>query len=440
MIKVTDWLGGQATYAYDQDGRLATLTQFNGIVTTYSYDAASRLTGMGSAAASCQFTLDGDGNRVNSAETEPLSATASNGVSAVYTYNTQKDRLLSAGPLSYTYDNEGQLVNSGGTCLTFDYNHRLVEVGSDTQFSYDGRGNRLSATRAGVTTGYIYDPLTYRVSSDTHEQCAVVPRPPYSDIPRVARQAPGTGAWGNLMADADSNGVTHKYIYGRGLLAVATSNARYCYHFNGTGSTVAITDMNQNIVNSYAYDPFGTVLSQQETVPQPFKYVGQFGVMAEPNGLYYMRARYYDPSVGRFISEDPLGFGGGDVNLYAYILNNPVNSTDPGGLAPNDKTYGLPKDFWNWYHRNIKKPGDPDLSKEEAEVYYEEWKALGQPGPDHKGKSRCEGMPEYNPYAPYFPYDPFFLPIMPLPFNPSLPSIPGIGPLPFPIEPLPVVP
>ncbi|MGO9020297.1 MAG: RHS repeat domain-containing protein [Syntrophobacteraceae bacterium] len=305
MITVTDWLGEQATYAYDQDGRLSSFTQFNGIVTAYSYDAASRLTSMGSAAASYQFTLDGDGNRINSIENQPLSATATNGVSAVYTYNTQKDRLLSAGPLSYAYDNEGQLVSSGGTCLTFDYNHRLVEIGGDTQFSYDGRGNRISATRSEVTTTYIYDPS------------------------------------GNLIADADSNGVTHKYIYGKGLLAMATSSARYCYHFNGTGSTVAVTDMNQNIVNSYAYDPFGQILGQQETVPQPFKYVGQYGVMAEPNGLYYMRARYYDPNVGRFISEDPLGFGGGDVNLYAYVKNNPVNRADPFGLD-GDVIGGLP--------------------------------------------------------------------------------------------------
>ena len=201
------WLGGQATYAYDQDGRLATFTQFNGIVTTYTYDAASRLTGMGSAAASFQFTLDGNGNRINSLETQPLAPAYSLG-STAYGYNTQQDRLLSAGPLSYAYDNEGQLVNSGGACLTFDFNHRLVQVGSDTQFSYDGRGNRLSATRAGVTTHYVYDP------------------------------------WGNLVADADSNGVTHKYVYGKGLLAMATSSARYCYHFNGIGSTVAITDMN----------------------------------------------------------------------------------------------------------------------------------------------------------------------------------------------------
>ena len=69
---------------------------------------------------------------------------------------------------------------------------------------------------------------------------------------------------------------------------------------------------------------------------QPFKYVGQYGVMAEPNGLYDMRARYDDLDVGRFISEDPLGFGGGDINLYAYVQNNPVNRIDPLGLQAGD--------------------------------------------------------------------------------------------------------
>ncbi len=155
--------------------------------------------------------------------------------------------------------------------------------------------------RSGTTTHYVYDPR------------------------------------GNLVAEADgSNQITRKYIYGRGLLAVATSDSRYCYHFNANGNTAALTDMAQAVANSYAYDPFGTVLNQQETVPQPFKYVGQYGVMAEPNGLYYMRARYYDPSVGRFISEDPLGFGGGDVNLYAYVRNNPVMFIDPWGLLLTD--------------------------------------------------------------------------------------------------------
>ncbi len=124
------------------------------------------------------------------------------------------------------------------------------------------------------------------------------------------------------------------YIYGFGLMAMVTpSDEVYCYHYNATGSTVAMTDSSQTMVNKYTYDPFGKVTNQEETIiSQPFKFVGQFGVMTEPNGFYYMRARYYDPNVGRFISEDPIGFEGGDVNLYAYVGNNPVNLVDPNGL------------------------------------------------------------------------------------------------------------
>ncbi len=410
LISVTDWLGGQATYTYDQDGRLETLTQFNGITTTYTYDIASRLTGIGSAVASYQFTLDGDGNRINSTQSQPSSPTASNGVSAVYTYNSKNDRLLSAGPLSYTYDSEGQLITSGGTCLTFDYNHRLVEVGSDTQFSYDGRGHRLIATRAGVITRYIYDPR------------------------------------GNLVADVDSNGVTHKYIYGKGLLAVATSSGRYCYHFDVTGNTVALTDMTQAIVNSYAYEPFGQILSQQETVAQPFKYVGQYGVMAEPNGLYYMRARYYDPSVGRFISEDPIGFAGGDVNLFAYARNNPVKWVDPLGLYigqyppappgydPNTWSSGQ-WDNGNWF---VKSPDDSYYTAHTEDPGH--WRHWDVQKPGGKGGGQCppnsgkpwptqgdklkdnQSLTDPNGDAP--DWSPPVMPFMLMPINPMMTPVP----------------
>jgi RHS repeat-associated protein len=98
---------------------------------------------------------------------------------------------------------------------------------------------------------------------------------------------------------------------------------------------VALTNAGKTIVNKYAYTPFGVITGQTEAIAQPFKYAGQHGVMAESNGFYYMRARYYDPQVKRFISEDPLGFGGGDLNLYAYVGNNPVMGVDPWGLKLN---------------------------------------------------------------------------------------------------------
>jgi len=74
-------------------------------------------------------------------------------------------------------------------------------------------------------------------------------------------------------------------------------------------------------------------MAQTETIQQPFKYAGQVGIQAEGNNLYYMRARYYDANLGRFISEDPIGFDGG-LNLYAYVGGNPIMAVDPLGLCP----------------------------------------------------------------------------------------------------------
>ncbi len=139
---------------------------------------------------------------------------------------------------------------------------------------------------------------------------------------------------GNLLAEADSsNTIIRYYIHGLGLLAIVTpSNQTYAYHYNAIGSTVAITDQSQNMVNRYAYTPFGRLANEVETFTQPFKFVGRYGIMAESNGLFYMRARYFDAETGRFISEDPIGFAGGDLNLYAYVQNNPILFVDPSGL------------------------------------------------------------------------------------------------------------
>ena len=124
------------------------------------------------------------------------------------------------------------------------------------------------------------------------------------------------------------------FIYGKGLLAVdASTGELYCYHFDATGNTVAMTNASQAVVNQYAYTPFGEIAAKSETWAQPFTYVGQYGVFQESDNLYYMRARYYDASVGRFVSEDPAGFDGGDVNLYAYVQNNPIMEMDPSGLS-----------------------------------------------------------------------------------------------------------
>ncbi len=147
---VRNWLRDtvyeEATYTYDAAGRLQTFTQFNGIQTAYTFDAADRLTDTVSAVAEYHFTLDANGNRVQSQQTEPLAALPPAGAGMIdFVYNDGKNRLLSAGNINYGYDFEGQLSSAGATSLTFDYDHRLVGIGSDMEFFYDGQGNRLKA-------------------------------------------------------------------------------------------------------------------------------------------------------------------------------------------------------------------------------------------------------------------------------------------------------
>ncbi|MCU7965871.1 MAG: hypothetical protein KZQ74_01455, partial [gamma proteobacterium symbiont of Bathyaustriella thionipta] len=303
-----DWLGVTATPVYDNAGRLTDISHFNGSSTAYRYDNADRLTGIGHQAngqslVDTTYTLDAGGNRTEVISNKELIQPILISDVQSHSYNSFKNRLAQATiegtSVLFNYDNEGQLQSKGSTGYTFDSAHRLTGV-TNNSYQYDGVGNRLIATRNGIVTQYIYD------------------------------------AAGNLLAEANAADVIQRYyIYGLGLMAMvdAQTNQLYVYHFDGTGHTVALTDSTQAVVNQYGYTPFGKLMGKVEAVPQPFTYVGQYGVMTEADGIYYMRARYYDAGVMRFISEDPIGMAGG-LNLYAYVGGNPVNAIDPSGKCP----------------------------------------------------------------------------------------------------------
>jgi RHS repeat-associated protein len=104
------------------------------------------------------------------------------------------------------------------------------------------------------------------------------------------------------------------------------------YHFDSRGSTVALSDANGNVTDQIEYSPYGTMTYRSGTNDTPFLYNGRYGVMTDPNGLLFMRARYYNPYLCRFINQDPSGFNGG-LNFYAYANGNPVSLTDPFGLG-----------------------------------------------------------------------------------------------------------
>ncbi len=106
----------------------------------------------------------------------------------------------------------------------------------------------------------------------------------------------------------------------------------YYYIYNGHGDVVAMADKNGNIVNEYSYDPWGKILSETETVNNSIKYAGEY--YDKETGLIYLRNRYYDPTIGRFITEDPAR---DQLNWYTYCNNNPIMFVDPSGLMPEER-------------------------------------------------------------------------------------------------------
>ena len=112
------------------------------------------------------------------------------------------------------------------------------------------------------------------------------------------------------------------------------TGSQYYYHADGEGSVRLLTDANAQIANQYSYDSYGQRLAAVESVPQPFAWKGREWIPG-PN-LYFNGARFYDPMLGRFTSEDPLGYAGGDSNFYAYAWENPRRWNDPTGLSSED--------------------------------------------------------------------------------------------------------
>ncbi len=113
------------------------------------------------------------------------------------------------------------------------------------------------------------------------------------------------------------------------MIDVADNNKAYYYHFDGLGSVVALSNSNGDSCQSYEYSVYGQVAASDPSHPNPYMFTGRrFDI---ETGLYYYRARYYNPHIGRFMQTDPVGYSDG-INWYLYCRNNPLNFMDPSGL------------------------------------------------------------------------------------------------------------
>jgi RHS repeat-associated protein len=320
---VTDWLGNSTVYNYDAAGNLLSHLNANGTLTGYQYDAGNLLMALinanatGKIIASYRSAFDRQGNRTHMMTFAPPGATP--GPQRVtHTYGAD-NRLQTVNESAFTHDANGNLTVTAGTppkTYTYDALDRLTQVtfpGYQAQYHYDVLGHRIARTVDGTTTQYIVNP---------------------------------NGAGSQVLAETDGAGnIVAYYVYGLGLISKVTPTGEtYVYHYDALGSTVAMTDVSGHVVNTYAYDAFGQVAASAETIANPFKYIGRYGVMDEDNGLLYMRARYYDPLLGRFITQDPIGWLGG-MNLYTYVGNNPTNLVDPSGLDWGPEVHKLWKHF-----------------------------------------------------------------------------------------------
>jgi len=143
----------------------------------------------------------------------------------------------------------------------------------------------------------------------------------------------------NSIEEVDQSGnILARYAQGAGIdeaLAELRSGTTSYYEEDGLGSVTSLSSSTGTLANTYTYDAFGNATASTGTLTNPFQYTGRD--YDPETGLRYYRARYYDPSVGRFINEDPIGFLSGDVNFYAYARNNSPSLGDPFGLCAPPK-------------------------------------------------------------------------------------------------------
>ncbi len=145
----------------------------------------------------------------------------------------------------------------------------------------------------------------------------------------------------DILLELDVNGnIKARYTHGPGIDEPlsetrdtdgdGTLDTTYYYHTDGLGSITTLTNSAGSVVQTCTYDTFGNIKSQTGAVENSYTYTGR--EWNNEANLYYYRARFYDANIGRFVTEDPIGFGGG-VNFYPYVQNNPVNEKDPFGLS-----------------------------------------------------------------------------------------------------------
>ncbi|BAY84562.1 YD repeat protein [Calothrix parasitica NIES-267] len=356
---VTDRQNNITTYSYDLVGNLIETEFANGIIETRQYDLLNRpilienTNSDNNIISSYEYTLDNVGNRLVLEENTGRRVEYSYDDLYRLTQESVTDATNGDETTNYVYDNVGNRqsltsTTDGTTTYTYDDNDRLLTEtnnGIVTNYSYDDAGNLITTATNGETQ------LTYTWNSKGELSKAVVNENGTeqtiefqynTDGIRVATTVDGETTnflidttqqeFAQVIEEYSAGNTDVIYTHGLDLISQQRNGETSFYHADALGSTRIITDNAGDIANAYIYNPYGSISKQAEIVRNSYKYTGeQFDPELQS---YYLRARYYDPSTGRFISRDP--FEGIverplSLNKYTYTEGNPINAIDPSG-------------------------------------------------------------------------------------------------------------
>ncbi len=352
LSTLTDGSGGLIVqYTYDILGRLSREDHGNGTYVTYAYDAAGELLRLinyapdGSVNSRFDYTYDSLGRRITEGTIDGAWAYTYDAIGQLtHAVFTSTNVNIANQDLAYFYDAAGNrtqtIINGVTTTYTTNNMNEYTQVG-DTTYEYDANGNQISATNPDGTTTYSFNArnqlvgVTNTGGAWTYQYDAFGNRAASTQGGVTTQYLVDPTGLGNVVATFNGGGMlTNHYTYGLGLVSqVSAGGSSAYYDFDGIGSTAGMSVSDGHLANSYSYLPFGNSLLSSEELVNPYGFVGALGVIKDGSPVTYMRARYYDSSVGQFISDDPLRLAGGDPNLRRYVFNNPVNAIDPFGLG-----------------------------------------------------------------------------------------------------------